>query len=395
MKKNLFKLMALAIAAITFAACEDVPAPYDIPTSGGNSEEPVPVANPTGTGTQADPYNVAAIINVTNALADNAASTESYYIKGIVKGVSEQYSTQYGNATFTIADDENSSDVFTIYRAYYFDNKKYTDGELLKEGDEVIVIGKVTKYVGSKGTTLETVQGQAYLYSLNGVTGSSDAPGTKPTEAKAVSIADFNVAAESTDVWYQLTGTVKNLKDGDQYGNFDLEDETGSVYVYGVLSEKGGAKKLFQELVEKYGIKNGSKITIIGNRGSYNGKIEVMNAYFVSIEGGGDNTGNEVKVISIADFNAAAESTDVWYQLTGTVKNLKDGDQYGNFDLEDETGSVYVYGVLSEKGGAKKLFQDLVAKYGIKNGSKITIIGNRGSYKDKIEVMNAYFVKVE
>ena len=37
---------------------------------------------------------------------------------------------------------------------------------------------------------------------------------------------------------------------------------------------------------------------------------------------------------------------------------------------------------------------DMVAAKGIKNGSTITIIGNRGSYKDKIEVMNAYFVSV-
>ena len=218
-------------------------------------------------------------------------------------------------------------------------------------------------------------------------------------EVKKVTIAEFNAAAESTDVWYQLTGTVKNLKDGDLYGNFDLEDETGSVYVYGVLSEKGGEKKKFQELVAAKGIKNGDKLTIIGNRGSYKDKIEVLNAYFVSVESGSETpdpqTTEEVKVVTIADFNAAAESTDVWYQLTGTVKNLKDGDQYGNFDLEDETASVYVYGLLAEKSGEKKKFQELVAAKGIKEGSKITIIGNRGSYKEKIEVMNAYFVSIE
>ena len=126
-----------------------------------------------------------------------------------------------------------------------------------------------------------------------------------------------------SDTWYQLTGTVKNLKDGDQYGNFDLEDATGSVYVYGLLSEKGGEKKKFLELVAAKGIKEGSKITIIGNRGEYNGKIEVMNAYFVSIEGGetrgggGDQriskkplTQHRCKGYHIADFNAADESTE-------------------------------------------------------------------------------------
>ena len=227
-------------------------------------------------------------------------------------------------------------------------------------------------------------------------------PDPQPDEVKVVTIAEFNAAAESTDVWYQLSGTVRNLKDGDQYGNFDLEDATGSVYVYGLLSEKGGAKKLFQELAAEKGIKNGTKITIIGNRGSYKEKIEVMNAYFVSVDGQGEDPDpdpdpqpDEVKVVTVAEFNAAAESTEVWYQLSGTVRNLKDGDQYGNFDLEDATGSVYVYGLLSEKGGAKKLFQELAAEKGIKNGTKITLIGNRGSYGDKIEVVNAYFVSVD
>ena len=226
----------------------------------------------------------------------------------------------------------------------------------------------------------------------------SDTSDSQPADVKTVTIADFNAAAESNDVWYQLTGIVKNLKKGDKYGNFDLEDETGSVYVYGLLSEKGGEKQKFQELVAEKGIKEGSKLTIIGNRGSYKDKIEVMNAYFVSVEGGTDTPEPqpaEVKTVTIADFNAAAESNDVWYQLTGNVKNLKEGDKYGNFDLEDETGSVYVYGLLSEKGGEKQKFQELVAEKGIKEGSKLTIIGNRGSYKDKIEVMNAYFVSIE
>ena len=260
----------------------------------------------------------------------------------------------------------------------------------IEVGDIVTVEGPKTTY---KETTVELVD--VTVISIE----KASTPEPQPSgEVKKVSIADFNAAAESNDVWYQLTGTVKNLKDGDQYGNFDIEDETGSVYVYGLLSEKGGEKKKFQELAAEKGIKEGSKITIIGNRGSYKDKIEVMNAYFVSVEGGNDTPEpqptEEVKTVSIADFNAAAESNDVWYQLTGTVKNLKDGDQYGNFDIEDETGSVYVYGLLSEKGGEKKKFQELAAEKGIKEGSKITIIGNRGSYKDKIEVMNAYFVSI-
>ncbi|MBQ8095687.1 MAG: carbohydrate binding domain-containing protein [Prevotella sp.] len=347
---------------------------------------------PTGSGTLEDPFNSVAAIKYAQEVGDTESPKE-VYIKGKVASITEQYGTQFGNATFTISDDGTANGAFTIYRALYLGNQKYTSGDLLKEKDDVIVCGKVTNY---RGNTPETVQGSAYLYSLNGKTGGSVNP-QPGGEVKKVTVAEFNTAAVS-DEWYQLTGKVTNLKDNDIYGNFDLVDETGSVYVYGLLSEKGGEKKLFQDLVAAKGIKEGSTITIIGNRGEYNGKIEVMNAYFVSIEGGSvtpdPQPGDEVKTVTVAEFNAA-EVSDVWYQLTGKVTNLKDNDIYGNFDLVDETGSVYVYGLLSEKGGAKKLFQELVAAKGIKEGSTITIIGNRGEYNGKIEVMNAYFVSIE
>lgn len=362
---------------------------YVVSINGKGVEVPeTTTAEAKGAGTQTDPYNVAGVLNYLNTLGADVTSSNEVYIKGKVKEITEQFGTQYGNATFTMID-EGYDAIFTAYRILYLGNKKYTEGDLLKEGDEVIVCGKVVNF---RGNTPETSQNTAYLYSLNGKTADGGGGGT--SEVKTVSIADFN-AAPVSDTWYQLTGTVKNLKDGDQYGNFDLEDATGSVYVYGLLSEKGGEKKMFQDLVAAKAIKEGSKITIIGNRGEYNGKIEVLNAYFVSIEGGGGGSTEGVQTVSIADFNAAAVSNDIWYQLTGTVKNLKDGDQYGNFDLEDNTGSVYVYGLLSEKGGEKKKFQDLVAAKGIKENSKITIIGNRGEYNGKIEVLNAYFVSIE
>lgn len=254
----------------------------------GKSIEASQTGEAKGTGTQADPYNVAGVLNFLNGLGADVTSSSEVYIKGKVKDITEQFGTQFGNATFTMVDEGNDA-VFTAYRILYLGNKKYTDGDLLKEGDEVIVCGKVVNF---KGNTPETAQNTGYLYSLNGKTGgNSGGGGGSSTEVKTVSIADFNAAAVSTDVWYQLTGTVKNLKEGDQYGNFDLEDATGSVYVYGLLAEKGGEKKKFQDLVAAKGIKEGSKITIIGNRGDYNGKIEVLNAYFVSIEGGSDNGG--------------------------------------------------------------------------------------------------------
>ena len=375
---------------------------YSLNGKSEGGDTPQPGGEAKGTGTLEDPFNAAAANAYTSALAADAKSDKDIYIKGKIIDIEEknQFNTQYGNCTFYISDDgTDSGDKFYVFRTLYLGNVKYTGGTLPKKGDEVIICGKVTNY---KGNTPETVANESHIYSLNGNTeggGGGDTP-QPGGDVKKATVAEFNAAAVSNDVWYELKGKVTNLKDGDIYGNFDLVDETGSVYVYGLLSEKGGEKKQFQDLVAAKGIKEGSTITIIGNRGEYNGKIEVLNAYFVSIEaGGGDtpnpNPGGDVQSVTVAQFNAAAVSNDVWYQLKGQVTNLKDGDQYGNFDLVDETGSVYVYGLLSEKGGEKKKFQDLVASKGIKEGSTITIIGNRGEYNGKIEVLNAYFVSIE
>ena len=216
------------------------------------------------------------------SLEKDASTEEDVYVKGKIASIKYEFSAQYGTATFFISADGQNDYTFQCYSVNYLENKPWVEGNTqIKVGDEVVICGKLVNY---KGTTPETVSKKAYVYSLNGKTKEEGSTPEPQPEVKQVTIADFNAVPESNDVWYQLTGVVKNLKDGDQYGNFDLEDETASVYVYGLLAEKGGAKKKFQELAAAKGIQNGSKITIIGNRGSYNDKIEVMNAYFVSIE---------------------------------------------------------------------------------------------------------------
>ena len=120
--------------------------------------------NAKGSGSLDDPFNAAAA----TALAEYAGYSESndVYVKGKVASITENYGTQYGNATFKISDDGTDNNTFYIYRALYLGNVKYRNGDLLKVGDDVVIHGKVINYNGS---IPETVQGKAYLHSLNGV----------------------------------------------------------------------------------------------------------------------------------------------------------------------------------------------------------------------------------
>lgn len=94
--------------------------------------------------------------------------------------------------------------------------------------------------------------------------------------------------------------------------------------------------------------------------------------------------------ITVEDFLDEEVSASKWYQIEGTISNIANT-QYGNFDLEDDTGTIYVYGLLTEKGGDKGKFSTL----GLKEGDILTLIGQRGVHNDSPQVVNAYYVSHE
>jgi RPA family protein len=182
---------------------------------------------------------------------------------------------------------------------------------------------------------------------------------------KAVTVAEFLAAAEGTSL-YELTGVVKNIKNT-TYGNFDIVDATGSVYVYGLTNNGavGANDKTFASL----GINEGDKVTIVGTRASYNGTAQVGGtAYLVAH--------TAAQAATIAEFLAAPVSADKWYKLTGTIESIVK-EEYGNFYLTDGTSRVYVYGVTAAPVAKNdKSFPSL----GVKAGDKITIVGTRAQY---------------
>ena len=133
-------------------------------TSGEQTE-----GQPKGSGTLADPFNPVAANNYASSLAADAKSDKDVYIKGKISRIANngEFGTQYGNATFYISEDGGQSNEFYVFRTLYLGNEKYTGGENIKVGDEVVICGKVTNY---KGNTPETAANESFLYSLNGVT---------------------------------------------------------------------------------------------------------------------------------------------------------------------------------------------------------------------------------
>ena len=164
---------------------------YLVSLNGKTSSEVGPVDNPEDKmdhGTATAPISVADAIDDAVAIG-TSASTSDFYVKGKICSIKYEYSAEYGTATYNISEDGSEGIEFTVYSSYYFENKKWQEGDnQIAVGDEVIVCGKIINY---NGNTPEFVSKQNYLVSLNGNT--------------ATGIQNVRVS-ETNGMVYNLTG---------------------------------------------------------------------------------------------------------------------------------------------------------------------------------------------
>ncbi|MBP5302933.1 MAG: BACON domain-containing protein, partial [Bacteroidales bacterium] len=105
------------------------------------------------------------------------ATPDRYFVKGIIHKMvtsdgAEQYfaSNTYGNASFFISDDGQSSDQdFECFQVNYLGNRAWKKGDTdVKVGDSVTIYGYLINYQGKNGNVAETTgKGAAYLVVLN------------------------------------------------------------------------------------------------------------------------------------------------------------------------------------------------------------------------------------
>lgn len=290
MKKFIYSCLFLAMAAITFSSCEDVPAPYNMPT-----EDETPEVQPAGTGTAADPFNVAGV----EKYIDEGGSAETeVYVKGkVVSVVQGSWDAKYGSLKYYISEDGTATNQFYVFNGYAGPNRtKFSGEDALKQGDEVVICGKVDSYNGTK----EFLVGN-YIVSLNGVGGTTtpDTPTTgKGSESNpytvAEAIAAIKAGAPTSEVY--VTGIVSDVYFyNDQYKSLSYYiSDDGKSKDMQVYSGKGlnGA-----DFTSKDDLKVGQKVTIKGIIKAFNKNgTDIMeidkNSTIVKIEGEG--TGGEV-----------------------------------------------------------------------------------------------------
>lgn len=328
--KKTFKLLMLALVGMfALASCEDVPAPYPNP-NGETNDKTDEIIAPVGDGTLQNPYNVAGVVAFIETLGTDVTSNEAVYVKGKVKSNSTTESTisQYGNMTFTMVDEGNSTTTFTAFQVYGPDKKKFTSVDQIKEGDEVIVYGKVVNY---RGNTPETEgKGQAYVVSINGE-GIETPPITETKEATCAEAAELTNALEdgATSVeTYSVTGYITEVfatvsKGQQSFWMADTKDGGKVLQAYWANLPKG---------VEAF--KVGSKVKITGNLLKYvkDGKVtpEIKNATVEILDEGSDietppSNVVEATCAQAVDFtNALADgaTSEDTYSISGYITEV-------------------------------------------------------------------------
>lgn len=284
MKKFIKSLALIAVAAFGFASCEDVPAPYTLPTVGGSAEEIV--VEPKGDGTAANPFNVKGL---TEWIAANEATAKGkeVYIEGIVSSIKSLDVSKYDRAQYYINDTESTSGQFYVYNGYYLNGAKFTSNDQLKVGDKVLIKGTIDQYDGAF-----QIGQNSQILKLNEEgdgAGAGDGDVIEITSAKAAELAlaleDKTESAET----YAVTGYITNTD-----GKISKDQQT-----FWMADTKDGGK-VFEAFWANIpdptkALTVGTKVKITGKLKRFGSTPEMQNAKVEVLEAGegGDDNGDQ------------------------------------------------------------------------------------------------------
>lgn len=152
-------------------------------------------------------------------------------VKGYVTSITE-ISTQYGNATYAIADAAGGTPTLQIYRGAYLNGEKFTSEDQLKVGDQVEVQGDLVNY---NGNTPQFTTGSKLL-SINGTTtgggntGGGNTGGDEPgNDGNVLNVNDAkNIDGTFNEEKLKDDGTVQTAANYQPLKSFELGGYTFS-----------------------------------------------------------------------------------------------------------------------------------------------------------------------
>ena len=200
--KKTFKLFALMLlTAFALSSCVDVPAPFNLPDKSSSSDGGGSSSN------EGTPVTCAQAVELANALADGATSSETYTITGYITQVVGD--PNRNQQTFWMADTKDGGKVFEAYYA------NLPEGvTAFTVGTKVKITGKLMKYVNSNTGVVTPEMKNAIVEVLSddgGGGGGTADEGTPVTCAQATELANaLDDGATSTET-YTVTGYITQV----------------------------------------------------------------------------------------------------------------------------------------------------------------------------------------
>lgn len=297
-----------AMAAFTFSSCEDVPEPYTQPTK----PDAPSAGEPKGTGTAADPFNIAGIIKY---IEDGGSADQEVYTKGKVVSVKAgSFDATYGSLKYYISDDGTTNNQFYVYNGYAGPNRtKFSGEDALKPGDEVVICGKAKNYNGTN-----EYDANNYLVSLNGKpTSGSTTPDTPAdgyiNETFSKSFGSFTAKTIKGTAWVIDSYGYAKATGYDNASKITTPSESYIVSKAIDLSASKSATLEFSYIL-RYVTKNGTAVEGVKNQ------------------------------VLITDNYTGDPATTKWTDITGTMKEGTDWATWETYkhDLSDFKGKKNV-----------------------------------------------------
>ena len=331
-----------------------------------------------GEQTEGTPVTCAQAVELTNALADGATSTETYTITGYITEVVGNVSKN--QQTFWMADDKEGGRVF---EAYWADLPEGVTAFV--KGSKVKITGKLMKYVKDGVVTPEIKNATVVILEAGDGGGGGTEEGTAVTCAQAVELTNALADGATSTETYTITGYITEV-----VGNVSKNQQT-----FWMADDKEGGKVFeayWANLPEGVtAFVKGSKVKITGKLMKYvkDGAVtpEIKNATVVILEageggegGGGDDQGDSSEYGIALTYTAGTNFYDTGVATINEVANCKvlkmgTSKKPGDFTLTVPAGKHSFYAVTW--AGASTA--DVVLKNGEETIKTITIKENAGA----------------
>lgn len=219
------------------------------------------------------------------------------------------------------------------------------------------VVASTIMLAGCKNNTQTTTNGGQSSSLVTAQKGEKDNPFN-------IAEAVEKCAANDAETRYYVKGKIKKISNV-QYGQMILEDETGTLEVYGSYGADG--EKRYSELLDKPQV--GDTVLMYATLVTYNSKPEIKSGWIISFEKG-KNEFDPSKYEEVSVNDARLKADDSLVKVSGTVAKITyaKGMKPNGIYLVDNTNSIYVYdangSITSE----------------VKVGNNVTLYGKKTHY---------------